>query len=76
MPMYEFVCEGCQNQFEELVFSQDEQVPCPKCGSSHVSRILSAFAFKCGDTFRSSSAGGGCSGCKPGPSGCSGCGCH
>ncbi len=74
MPMYEFVCDGCQNQFEELVFSSDEQVPCPKCGSPRVTRVLSICAVKGDDGFRSTAhGGGGCSGCKPGPGGCSGC---
>lgn len=74
MPIYEFECERCHSEFEELVQTSSESVPCPQCGSSEVARVLSRFAFKSGDTFRSSSSkGDGCSGCHPGPSGCSHC---
>lgn len=72
MPMYEFVCDGCQHQFEELVMTSDEAVGCPKCGSANVSKILSRFAFKSGEVFRSSSTKSGCAGCTPG-AGCAGC---
>lgn len=73
MPMFEFICEACEHEFEELVSTADELAPCPKCNSDRVSRVLSAFAFKSGDTFRSSSSHGGCSGCHSG--GCGSCGC-
>lgn len=77
MPVYEYVCDQCQQEFEELVFSTDEVVSCPGCGSENAAKQLSRFAFKSGSTFRSSSAGGGgCSCCTPGPSGCHGCGGH
>ena len=34
MPMYEYRCNKCGEIFEELVSSDDEKVPCPKCGST------------------------------------------
>ncbi|HQK16329.1 MAG TPA: zinc ribbon domain-containing protein [Polyangiaceae bacterium] len=74
MPVYEFICDECQHEFEELVFSMDEPVSCPRCGSGGANKVLSRFAFKCGSTFRSSSSkGDSCCGCHPGPSGCAGC---
>ncbi len=76
MPIYEFECEKCSHEFEELVMDSDEHPACPKCGSAEVATVLSKFAFKSGDTFRSSSSKSSCGGCSPGPSGCSGCGCH
>lgn len=32
MPMFDFVCTGCGNTFEDLVFG-DETPACPKCGA-------------------------------------------
>ncbi len=77
MPLYEFVCASCGKEFEELVFKQDEVVACPKCGKTKVKRLMSRVAFKCeGGSMRTTAGGGGssCSTCRPGPSGCSGCG--
>ncbi|MDO9632939.1 MAG: zinc ribbon domain-containing protein, partial [Humidesulfovibrio sp.] len=34
MPIFEYVCQRCKNQFEELVFGQDEEAVCPSCGST------------------------------------------
>ncbi len=74
MPVYEFICDDCRHEFEELVFSSSEEVPCPKCTSDHTAKQLSRFAFKSGGTFRSASAGSSsCAGCKPSPGGCGCC---
>jgi putative FmdB family regulatory protein len=70
--MYEFVCGDCQHEFEELVMTSDEVVPCPKCGRQHAEKVLSRFAFKSGEVFRSTAAASGCAGCTPG-AGCAGC---
>ncbi len=72
MPMYEFTCQKCENDFEELVFSSDEEVECPSCKSTTVRRKISTFAFKSSGRFVAAS-GPSCSGCSPGPGGCSGC---
>ncbi len=42
--MYEYVCMKCEEHFEELVRG-DEQVACPQCGATNVSRQLSTFAL-------------------------------
>jgi len=46
MPIYEYMCQNCQNVFEKwLKFSETtENAPCPKCGS-RAQRILSNTAF-------------------------------
>jgi putative FmdB family regulatory protein len=46
MPMYEYRCEECGNRYEELrrMSEADQDLSCPKCGSSGVERLLSAFA--------------------------------
>ncbi len=40
VPLYEYVCQKCQKQFEELVFGE-QKVVCPACQSPKVERILS-----------------------------------
>ena len=45
MPIYEFRCDACAEQFEELLRTRDETLaPCPRCGSTSVTRLLSPFA--------------------------------
>lgn len=47
MPIFEFVCEVCGNDFEELVFSSSTgSVRCPACESQQVKKKLSTFATK------------------------------
>ncbi len=40
MPIYEYSCEECENQFEELVRG-DETPQCPSCGSENLKRLIS-----------------------------------
>lgn len=42
MRLYEFRCTKCQQEFEDLVRSEQDSVHCPQCGSPKVHRILSA----------------------------------
>ena len=45
MPMYEFTCNDCGHEFEELVASASTyEVECPKCGSKNAEKKMSAFA--------------------------------
>jgi len=76
MPIYEYRCDACGDEFEELVFSSTATVPCPECGSEEVSRKLSVFAFKSSGSDRpsASSAHSSCGGCSSGS--CSGCSHH
>jgi putative FmdB family regulatory protein len=72
MPIYEYICENCGNEFEMLVFRSDEPV-CPACGDKKPTKKMSSFGFSVGFKFKSSSAGpgSGCSSC--GSSDCSSC---
>jgi putative FmdB family regulatory protein len=40
MPLYEYVCQSCQNEFEALVYDGDE-VECPQCRGRQLQRSLS-----------------------------------
>jgi len=55
MPIYEFRCNECGEEFEKFVVSQ---VKCPKCGSDKVVKKISACAIGGGDS--STSSGGSC----------------
>jgi putative FmdB family regulatory protein len=45
MPIFEFNCDQCGNDFERLVFaSENEPVKCPKCGSEKTHKVLSVFS--------------------------------
>ena len=47
MPMYEFVCQQCDHQFEELVSLSDKNLPkCPKCQSDQVKKLMSACGIR------------------------------
>ena len=47
MPIYEFLCDACQCQFEKLVFASDHDKPqCPTCCSTHVHKLISAGSFR------------------------------
>jgi len=46
MPIYEFQCQKCKNEFEVLFRSSGEKLPiaCPACKSRKTRKMLSAFA--------------------------------
>jgi putative FmdB family regulatory protein len=65
MPIYEFRCSQCGNEFETLVFiSREEAVSCTVCGSKETKKILSAFAR----TGLEKSLGASCGSSSPGHS--------
>jgi len=62
MPIYEFHCNECGKDFEELVFSSSPEVACLNCNSKNIVKKFSVFAFKSeGKPLSSSSGCGGCS---------------
>ena len=65
MPLYEFQCTDCKDEFEELVRSSMAvvEVKCPRCGGEHVKRKLSLFASKGGggSSFGAAPAAASCS---------------
>lgn len=73
MPIYEYGCQKCGKEFEELVL--DGQPPiCPYCGSNETEKLISISArLGRSDAEAGASAGGRCAGCTGGS--CSGCRC-
>ncbi len=44
MPTYDYKCTQCDCDFEKLTsMATKDEATCPKCGSSQVKRLLSAF---------------------------------
>jgi len=74
MPIYEFRCDDCGEEFEELILGSRNSVKCPKCSSRNCTKKMSAFAFKSGTQFvgTGKKAGPSCSGCSS--TSCSSCG--
>lgn len=88
MPIFEYKCKDCGNEFEELVFDREECPPCPKCDSAKTGKLMSAVRAKVGggaaapmdggesggeaDSGASFSSSSPCSGCSGGD--CSSCG--
>lgn len=77
MPIYEYHCEKCGHEFEELVFG-DEMPACPKCGAAKTGKLMSRPCLHRGHdggndySAPASSSGGGCAGCSGGN--CGSCG--
>jgi putative FmdB family regulatory protein len=45
MPIYDYKCQGCGNEFEAFVLPQSKGKPeCPSCHSQRLEQLLSAFA--------------------------------
>ena len=69
MPIYEYACRSCGEQFELLTYaSKADEATCPKCGSVDVKRLMSVFACV-------SSSEPACDNCEMGYDGAPGCGC-
>jgi len=46
MPIYEFKCKKCGEEFEQILFASDreEAVACPACKSKQTRKLMSTFA--------------------------------
>jgi putative FmdB family regulatory protein len=72
MPLYEFVCSQCDQDFELLVRSTnwEGEAACPHCGSKKLNKKLSVFASH---SAGNSSGGESLPAChRPGGCGCRG----
>ena len=45
MPLYEYRCERCSNEFEVLVRRSDTAICCPSCGGNDASKKVSRSSF-------------------------------
>ncbi|MDX2452979.1 zinc ribbon domain-containing protein [Desulfosarcina sp.] len=76
MPIYEYHCKGCSQDFEYLVLGGSEPDQCPACKADTVCRLMSTCGFVSkgsgGETVSTSASSSSCTGCSA--SSCSGCG--
>ncbi len=74
MPIFEFHCQACNQDFEKLVFGSDPEVECPHCGQQKAQKLMSACNAKVGMKMTATSnpkAGAACGSCSSGS--CSTC---
>jgi len=71
MPIFEYICQECDHQFEALVFGRDK-AQCPKCHSKKLAPQLSVFAVSAKGGSATSSSAGPCGSCGDprGPGAC------
>ncbi|MGH9815609.1 MAG: FmdB family zinc ribbon protein [Candidatus Acidiferrales bacterium] len=70
MPIYEYLCEECQTEYEKLVLSKAEKVSCPKCGSGRKTLQLSTFAAHSGNGTAKAASREAAPACMGNPSAC------
>jgi len=58
MPIYEYQCNNCQHEFEEILMgsSKEEDIRCPKCSSEDVKKKTSGFSAGTGKATKPASA--------------------
>jgi putative FmdB family regulatory protein len=71
MPIYEYKCNECDEDFEELVSGTNAEILCPKCKSGNVRKKFSLFGMSGVEKPVTSSTGAGCTSCSS--SSCSSC---
>lgn len=74
MPIYEYVCLDCGDQFDVLrsMSMADEPINCHMCNSDHTSRMLSVFYAQSGGKVVAGGNNQGCAACSS--KACSTCG--
>jgi len=76
MPIYEYHCKECGQDFEYLVIGGSEPDQCPACKADTVCRLMSTCGFVSkgngGQTVSTSASSPSCAGCSG--SSCAGCG--
>lgn len=47
MPIYEYQCLSCENEFQKLILKKEEEhdLLCPKCESREIKRLISRVAY-------------------------------
>ena len=67
MPIYEYTCNECGEEFEALVPRPTAKAPCPECGSRKVVKRMSAPG---GFSMGGSGGGSGIAPCGQNPESC------
>jgi len=74
MPIFEYICQKCNHQFEALIYG-NQKAECPKCHASKLAPQLSVFAVSAKSSSSPSSPrpAGPCGSCGDprGPGSCS-----
>jgi putative FmdB family regulatory protein len=75
MPIYEYVCQDCDKDFEVIrsMSQADAPIACQACGGEHVKRKLALFYAQSGGRSVSGTSSGGCGSCSGGS--CGSCSC-
>jgi len=74
MPIYEYICQDCKNEFEVIRSMSQADVPmaCAKCGGENIKRKLSVFYAESGGKAVAGTSTPSCGSCSAGN--CSSCG--
>ena len=64
MPIFEYRCQKCKEDFEKITFNSKAPITCPRCQSKRVTKKLSAFSFKSGSKAAAGSGASGCGSCS------------
>jgi len=72
MPIFEYVCQQCNHQFEAIVMGK-QKAACPKCESKRLNQQLSSFAVGADKSRAAAPASAPCGSCGDprGPGACS-----
>lgn len=72
MPIFEYICQKCNHEFEALVLGKDKAA-CPKCQSKKLAPQLSVFAVSAKSGGAPARPAGPCGSCGDprGPGSCS-----
>ena len=55
MPIFEYRCSACREEFEHLVLRSSAPTDCPSCGSAELERVLSISSVSSDGTRRRAS---------------------
>lgn len=74
MPIYEYICQDCQQRFSarRAMSEADAPIACPKCGSAQTRRGLSLFAAHSSGGSIAGGSGESCGSCSS--ASCGSCG--
>ena len=72
MPIFEYQCASCDNEFETLVRASAPQPECPECNSTDLRKKMSSFAAVMGSASSQQALPASCQSCghPDGPGAC------